>query len=90
MEKTIKEILDCAELWTADADGVRLALSDAWQEAARLLRAAPDLLEDSEALLGELHRMGLADMPGDTFADLRNRIDALEAAIGQTRAEVSR
>ena len=42
---------------------------------ARLIAAAPDQNEALVGLVGELDRMGLSDTPGDTFADLRNRVD---------------
>lgn len=49
------------------------------------LSASPDLLEELEALTGELERMGFHDMPGDTNADLRNRYDSAMIAIAKTR-----
>ncbi len=55
------------------------------QANARLIAAAPDLLEELEALTGELERMGFHDMPGDTNADLRNRYDSAMIAIAKTR-----
>jgi hypothetical protein len=52
-----------------------------------LYDAAPDLLEAMQGLIGELGRMGLSDVPGDTFADLRNRIDEAQSAIAKATAE---
>jgi hypothetical protein len=57
------------------------------QELLSLYDAAPDLLEAMQGLIGELGRMGLSDVPGDTFADLRNRIDEAQSAIAKATAE---
>jgi phage/plasmid-associated DNA primase len=54
---------------------------DEWQAMVNLVAAAPKLLAAAKGLLGALNRMGLADTPGDTFADLRNRCDELDSVI---------
>lgn len=41
------------------------------------------LLDAAIGLMGELGRTGLADIPGDTMADLRNRCDEMRAAIAK-------
>ena len=48
---------------------------------ARLIAQSPLLLEELDALTGELERLGFHDMPGDTMADLRNRFDSARDAI---------
>ena len=45
----------------------------------------PDVLEALIGLTGELDRLGLADVPGDTMADLRNRVDEAQTAIDKAR-----
>ena len=50
---------------------------------ARLIAAAPELLESLEDLLSNLDEMGLATMPGDTFENMRETVDRARAAIAK-------
>lgn len=40
-----------------------------------------DMVQEFGALIREMRSMGIADMPGETFADLRNRVDSAAEAL---------